>query len=124
MGCPMKTMIVLALSALPAAALAQVHSQPGSNHAGHGKPAAAAEAGAVQGADAVVKVNGLVCDFCVQALTKTFRKRAEVRDFAVNLDAKELRMAFKPGKSLDDATIRKLVTNAGYNVVGITRKAA
>lgn len=120
----MKTMIALALLALPAGALAQAPSQAGGDHVGHGKAVAAAKAGAVQGADAVVKVNGLVCDFCVQALTKTFKKRAEVRDFSVNLDAKELRMAFKPGKSLDDATIKKLVTNAGYNVVGITRKVA
>ena len=122
----MKTIIGLALLALPAGAWAQAnsHGADQANHAGHGAAAATAKSAATRGPDAVVKVNGLVCDFCVQALTKTFKKRAEVRDFQVDLDAKELRVGFAPGRSLDDATIRKLVTNAGYNVVGISRKAA
>ena len=68
-----------------------------------------------------MKVNGLICDFCVQALTRTFRKQAAIKDFAVDLNAKEIRMTFKPGTSLDDARIKKLVTDAGYNVVGIAR---
>lgn len=68
-----------------------------------------------------VKVNGLVCDFCVQALTKTFRKEKAVDGFHVDLTKKEIHMTFKAGMSLDDARIRKHVTNAGYNVVGIAR---
>ena len=124
----MKTIIALLLASLPASAMAQgaaTHAH-GGDHAAHAAHAgvAPAKGGIQQSADAVVKVNGLVCDFCVQALTKTFKKRSEVRSFQVDLDAKELRMAFAPGRSLDDATIRKLVTNAGYNVVGISRKAA
>ena len=126
----MKIITVVLLAGMSTAAAAQGtagHSHGASHaHAAHSAvPAAAPAKGApLHGADAVVKVNGLVCDFCVQALTKTFRKRAEVRGFQVNLDAKELRVAFAPGRSLDDATIRKLVTDAGYNVVGISRKAA
>ncbi|MFM9977574.1 MAG: hypothetical protein ACKVOP_05950 [Sphingomonadaceae bacterium] len=42
--------------AVPSAAIAQA-------------PAAVASSGMV-----TVKVNGLVCDFCIQALTKTFKK--------------------------------------------------
>lgn len=70
---------------------------------------------------AVVKVNGLVCDFCVQALNRTFRREAAIKDFAVDLDKREIRMSFHAGRSLDDARIRTLVTNAGYQVVGIVR---
>jgi copper chaperone CopZ len=77
-----------------------------------------------QAADATVAVNGLVCDFCVQAITKTFRKRSEISGVTVDLTAKQIRLAFKPGKSLDDATLRKLVTDAGYAVTGIARRAA
>jgi copper chaperone CopZ len=71
-----------------------------------------------------VKVNGLVCDFCVQSLTKTFKNEKAVDGFHVDLNAKEIHMTFKPGLSLDDGRIRKLVTDAGYNVVGIARTGA
>lgn len=71
-----------------------------------------------------VKVNGLVCDFCVQALTRTFKKEKAVDGFHVDLTSKEIHMTFKPGQSLDDARIRTLVTNAGYNVVSIGRAKA
>lgn len=99
------TSIILALGAVSTApAFAQAASQA--------QPAAAM---------ATVKVNGLVCDFCVQALTKTFKKQAAVKSFHVDLDAKELHIGFVAGKSLDDATIKSLVTDAGYNVVGIAR---
>jgi copper chaperone CopZ len=71
-----------------------------------------------------VKVNGLICDFCVQALKKTFKKQAAVRAVAIDLNAKEVRLGFKPGMSLNDATIGKLIKDAGYNVVSIKRRAA
>jgi copper chaperone CopZ len=87
------------------------------------KPAVAKAAPAAA-PGAVVKVNGLICDFCVQALNKTFRKQAAVKDISVDLDAKEIRLAFKPGATLDDATIGRLVRDAGYNVVSIARRVA
>lgn len=104
----MKTIMLAALAALamPVAVSAQAQTTP----------AAPARAGAV-----TVKVNGLVCDFCVQALTRTFRKEKAVERFHVDLTAKEIHMTFKRGQTLSDARIRRLVTNAGYNVVGIAR---
>jgi copper chaperone CopZ len=115
-----------ALIATPAAALAQAHDHSVAGHAHHGatKPVAAQGKAAAAGSGAVVKVNGLICDFCVQALNKSFRKQAAVRDIAVDLDAKEIRLAFKPGASLDDATIGRLVKDAGYNLVSIMRPTA
>jgi len=86
-------------------------------------PAKAAATDAA-GPGAVVKVNGLICDFCVQALNKTFKKQAAVKTVAVDLDAKEIRLGFRPGTTLDDATIGRLVKDAGYNVVSIARRAA
>ncbi|MFM9977575.1 MAG: hypothetical protein ACKVOP_05955 [Sphingomonadaceae bacterium] len=41
--------------------------------------------------------------------------------FHVDLNAKEIHMTFKPGLSLADSRIRKLVADAGYNVVSIAR---
>jgi copper chaperone CopZ len=66
-----------------------------------------------------IKVNGLVCDFCSRAVTKVFHQHAEVNDVNVNLDNGMVTVAMKPLKSMDNATITKLVTDAGYSVVKI-----
>ena len=102
-----KTLLIAALTALATPVLADAQSQAAT---------AAASSGMV-----TVKVNGLVCDFCVQALTRTFRKEKAVDGFHVDLKSKEIHMTFKAGQSLADARIRKLVMDSGYNVVGITR---
>lgn len=101
-----KSIILLALAAAAVPAVA---------------PAQAPHTMAANSKMVTVKVNGLVCDFCVQALTKTFKKEAAVDGFHVDLTKKEIHMTFKAGMSLDDARIRKHVTDAGYNVVSILR---
>lgn len=78
----------------------------------------------VAGPDVVVKVNGLVCDFCARSLEKTFRKTGKVSGVSVDLTTKEVRLKFAPGADIDDATIRKLVKDAGYAVVDVRRGAA
>jgi copper chaperone CopZ len=128
--------LAAALSALAVPALAQTpmpmdHSHDGMNPKAmaehmkqHHNGEAATKAGPAVGApDVVVKVNGLVCDFCARSLEKTFRKTGKVSGVSVNLTAKEVRLKFVSGASLDDATIRKLVTNAGYAVVSVQRKS-
>ena len=79
---------------------------------------------AVASPDVVVKVNGLVCDFCARSLEKAFNRTGRVSGVAVDLTAKEVRLRFAAGKSMDDATIRKLVKDAGYAVVSLQRRAA
>jgi copper chaperone CopZ len=74
--------------------------------------------------DVVVKVNGLVCDFCARSLEKTFKKTGKVSGVSVDLTAKQVRLKFALGATLDDATIRKLVKDAGYAVVDLKRTAA
>jgi len=68
-----------------------------------------------------VKVNGLVCDFCAQSLKKTFGRMSAVAKVDVDLTAKLVSIRLKPGTSLSDATIRKEVTDAGYNMVSVSR---
>ena len=121
------SILFVAAVSVTSPALAQGHNHAAMDHSGHAmKPVKAAPAGAaaLTGPGAVVKVNGLICDFCVQALTKTFKKQAAIRAIAVDLNAKEVRLGFKPGMSLNDATIGKLIKDAGYNVVAIRRRAA
>jgi copper chaperone CopZ len=129
---PITTLIGIATLAIAAPLVAQDHKHDAHDHAGmdhsaHAKApakAAPASSAAMTGPGAVVKVNGLICDFCAQALTKTFKKQAAVRAVQVDLNAKEVRLAFKPGQTINDATIGKLIKNAGYNVVGIKRRAS
>lgn len=67
----------------------------------------------------MVDVNGLVCDFCAQALEKVFSKQEAVSDINVDLDTKVVTINYVDGGSLDDETITDLITNSGYNVVEI-----
>lgn len=64
-------------------------------------------------------VNGLVCDFCAQALTKVFSKKDQVENIDVNLDTKIITINFKEDQILSHEVIEQLITDAGYNVVKI-----
>jgi copper chaperone CopZ len=75
-------------------------------------------------ADAVASVNGLVCDFCAQSIEKSLRRRPEVNDVRVDLTAKLISIDFKPNANLDDETIRRIITNAGFTVTDLRRPAA
>ena len=81
-------------------------------------PAKAAKTAPIA-ADAVISVNGLVCDFCAVAIDKSLRRRAEVNDVRVDLTAKRVTIDFKPNAKLDEPTLRKIITNAGYAVIGV-----
>lgn len=74
-------------------------------------------------ADVVVAVNGLVCDFCAQAIDRSFRRRAEVSAVRVDLTEKLVSIDFRPNQTLDDDTIRDIITRAGYTVTAVRRTA-
>lgn len=71
---------------------------------------------------AKISVNGLVCDFCARAIEKIFTKDEAVESVAVDLTSKIVTTTFKDGKTLSDDELKKLVTDAGYNVVSISRE--
>jgi copper chaperone CopZ len=68
-----------------------------------------------------VKVNGLVCAFCVRNIEKSFCKNEAVEAVDISLDDKIVTITLKEGKNLDDATITKIITGSGYNVAEIMR---
>ena len=72
-------------------------------------------------ADLTIDVNGLVCDFCAQAIQKVFGKQEDVEKVYVDLDEKHIAVWFNEGGDINDETLTKLVTDAGYNVVQINR---
>ncbi len=71
--------------------------------------------------DVTVKVNGMVCDFCAQSITKLFMEHTEVDKVNINLDSKEVTLDFKPGASLPSEEISKVIDFAGYEVEDIVR---
>jgi mercuric ion binding protein len=69
-----------------------------------------------------VKVQGMVCSMCAQGIKKKFSEIKEVKTIDVNLDQKVVSILTEEGKNIDDKTIKKIITEAGYNVANIERK--
>jgi copper chaperone CopZ len=67
-------------------------------------------------------VNGMVCAFCATGIEKTFKGQPEVKTVNVDLEKKLVTVQTKPGQTIDDTKIKKLITNAGYAVVAINRE--
>lgn len=72
----------------------------------------------------MLNVNGLVCDFCAESIRKIFGKEDAVMKVHVNLDKGQVRVDLKPGKTMDDAMMEKLIRKAGYSLVSIDRSVA
>jgi len=68
-----------------------------------------------------VKIHGMVCDFCARAMEKVFGKREEVKDIQVNLDEGIVRIEMVEGGHINNATLRQLITDSGYDVANIER---
>ena len=69
-----------------------------------------------------VAVEGMVCDFCAQAIEKVFMKREEVAGITVNLDDQNVIISLKSEKDIKNTIIEELFLNAGYNIQTIDRK--
>ncbi len=61
-----------------------------------------------------VQVKGMVCAFCAQGLTKSFKKLPEVQDVTVSLEGKFVHLVLKKDKTLEDSKILETVKEAGY----------
>jgi copper chaperone CopZ len=68
-----------------------------------------------------MKVYGLVCGFCAQGIEKTLRKNPATSDVIVSLEHKLVAIATREGADISDAELTQALTDAGYDVKGITR---
>ena len=66
-------------------------------------------------------INGMVCGFCATAIEKTFKRQPQVKTVDVDLKSRLVTVTTKEGQTLDDAKVKKLMTNTGYSVVNIDR---
>jgi copper chaperone CopZ len=69
-----------------------------------------------------VKVSGMVCSMCAQGIQKKFSSESSIKSLNVNMDDKLVTIHTHEGKDIADETIKKLITEAGYNVASISRK--
>ena len=67
-------------------------------------------------------VNGLVCSFCATGIEKTFNAQPAVEKVLVDLDNKLVVINTKDKQNIDDTTVTKLITDAGYSVTSISRE--
>lgn len=82
----------------------------------------AALTSAAQAETIKVSVNGMVCSFCATGIEKTFKAQPAVEHVKVDLENKLVTIATKPKEKIDDATVTKLIADAGYSVTGIARE--
>lgn len=69
-----------------------------------------------------ITVNGMVCSFCAQGIKKTFGGKPGVASVQVDLDKRIVVIDTKEGQTLSDQEIRDAITDAGYDVVTISRE--
>ena len=68
-----------------------------------------------------VQVKGMVCAFCAQGIEKKFKALPEAASIKVSLESKIVDIDTKEGKDIPDDQIKKIITEAGYDVVKIER---
>ena len=66
-------------------------------------------------------VNGLVCAFCAQGISKTFKANPATEDVYVSLEHRLVAVHLKDGQDISDDELRKAITNAGYKLVAVHR---
>lgn len=66
-------------------------------------------------------VNGLVCAFCAQGIEKTLKSFPATEAVFVSLEHRIVAVQLKDGTDIDDATLRKAITDSGYTIVAIRR---
>lgn len=73
------------------------------------------------GKEVKVTVNGMVCAFCAQGITKKFKAEPSVEAVDVKLSDKLVKLGLKDKQDLSDERIEEILKDAGFNVVKIER---
>ena len=76
----------------------------------------------VYAGEVTVKVQGMVCSMCAQGIKKKFSSIKEVKTINVDLDKKFVTIVTNDGQDINNEQIKKIITEAGYNVANIERK--
>lgn len=82
---------------------------------------AAAPFGLAEARSIRVEVNGLVCAFCADGITRALKKQPAAEEVFVSLEHRLVAVGLKDGQDIADEVLRKTLMDAGYTVVGIER---
>lgn len=69
----------------------------------------------------VVSVDGMVCDFCAQSISATFKKEKAVEAVEINLDQKTVTLDMKAGQNLNNQRIEEIIGKTGYKFNSLER---
>ena len=64
----------------------------------------------------IASVDGMVCDFCAQSISKQLKKDENVKDVVVDLEAKTVTVSTKNGAMFKDEDLAKAIDYAGYKL--------
>src|SRR6187549_2684372 len=69
-------------------------------------------------------VNGLVCAFCAQGISKSMKAFPASDGVFVSLEHRLVAVHLKDGQDIADAALRKAIVDAGYKLVAVRRSEA
>lgn len=61
-----------------------------------------------------MKVDGMVCNLCVQSIKNRMMKNKEVRNVEILLDQKQVVVTMHPGQDLSVEKIKESISDTGY----------
>lgn len=73
------------------------------------------------GKNITVQVNGMVCAFCSQGITKNFKAHPSIQDVKVDMTKKEVSLSLKEDKDISNEEITTLIVDSGVSVDKIVR---
>ena len=68
-----------------------------------------------------VAINGMVCSFCVQGIERKLRLLPATQAVKVDLQKHLVNITLRPGETIADDQLRKLIRDAGFDVRQIKR---
>lgn len=71
-----------------------------------------------------ISVNGMVCSFCAQGIEKRLKTVPGIQAVQIDLSKGMVEVTARSGVSLDAATLKQALRDAGYDVRRIDRAAA
>ena len=71
-----------------------------------------------------ITVNGMVCSFCAQGIEKRLKAVPGIEAVQIDLSKGMVEVTARSGASLDTATLKQAIRDAGYDVRRIDRPAA
>jgi mercuric ion binding protein len=63
-----------------------------------------------------LSVNGMVCSFCAQGIEKRLKAVPGIEAVHIDLSKGLVEISARPGASLEPATLKKAIRDAGYDV--------